>query len=251
MKILVLLLLLTIPAGAETMADFAFRQTPGAALPLDASLLDEAGRPTTLRAVAGGLPLVLALGYLHCPNLCGVVRDDTLSALSRSALRPGRDYALAVVTIDPAETPSQAQAARTDGLARYPVDGAEAGWRYLTGPEPSLRAVQDAVGFRARFDAAAKQFLHPAGLVLATPAGSVAGYVLGVGYTPADLEAAVARARAGVSLRASPILLLCFHFDETTGRYTLAVMKVVRLAAFVTAVGIGVALWRAHRTRIA
>ena len=32
----------------------------------------------------------------------------------------------------------------------------------------------------------------------------------------------------------APLLLLCFHFDETTGRYSLEVMKVLRLAGFVT-----------------
>ena len=36
------------------------------------------------------------------------------------------------------------------------------------------------------------------------------------------------------SQRALPVLLLCFHFDPTTGRYTLAIMKVLQLAGLMT-----------------
>jgi protein SCO1/2 len=45
----------------------------------------------------------------------------------------------------------------------------------------------------------------------------------------------VARAGLGAIARtASPILLLCFDYDAATGRYTPAVMKLLRLAAAIT-----------------
>jgi protein SCO1/2 len=45
----------------------------------------------------------------------------------------------------------------------------------------------------------------------------------------------VIRARAGGIARAAlPILLLCFHFDSSTGRYTLAVTKILRLMGLLT-----------------
>ena len=240
-----MLMMLMATARAEDLSTFAFSQRPGAALPWDVPLLDEGGRVLSLRQVSSGLPVVLALGYLHCPNLCGVVREDALSALSRSGLRAGRDYALAIVTIDPAETPADAARARAESLARY--DASAAYW--LTGPPAGLRALQDAAGLHVRSDPALKQFLHPAGLVVATPAGVVSSYVLGVGYEPADLVAAIARARDGGIGWAAPVLLLCFHFDAASGRYTLAVAKVVRLAAGLTALALGAALLRAHRGR--
>ena len=43
------------------------------------------------------------------------------------------------------------------------------------------------------------------------------------------------------------MLLLCFHFDAATGRYTLAVEKLLRIAAVLTALSIGGTLWLAHR----
>ena len=106
---------------------------------------------------------------------------------------------------------------------------------YLTGVAGNIRAVTEAVGFRYQRDPATGQFLHPAGVVFLTARGTVSNYLLGVGYTPAQVRSAIQRAQAGVLAQVgAPLLLLCFHFDETTGRYSLEVMKVLRLAGFVT-----------------
>jgi protein SCO1 len=43
---------------------------------------------------------------------------------------------------------------------------------------------------------------------------------------------ALARAAAGeIATSASPVLLLCFDFDRMTGRYTLAIIKLLRIGA--------------------
>ncbi len=140
-----------------------------------------------------------------------------------------------------------AAAARHADLLRYPLPGGAADVHYLTGPATSLEALASAEGFHARYDKLLKQFMHPAGLVFATPGGRVSGYLLGVGYTPGALAIAIGRARRHISLLAQPILLLCFHFDATTGRYTVAVLKLLRLAAALTVVTIGGTLFVLHR----
>ena len=234
-------------AHAADLSALAFKQHPGAVLPYDAPLVDETGQTTTLRAAAAGLPLVIVPGYFRCPNLCGTVRDDILNALSQSGMVAGRDYALAAVTIDPAETAATAAAVRHEDLARFPLPGGTADVHYLTGLAPSLDSVATAEGFPIRYDDKLKQFMHPAGLVFATPSGLVSGYLLGVGYAPDALRTAVERARQGVSALAQPVLLLCFHFDATTGRYTLSVMKVLRLAAGLTVLTIGGLFWLLRR----
>ncbi len=250
-RFFLIFLLLATPAWADGMDAFAFDQKPGAQLPLDAAFTDAAGRPATLGALGGalgGMPLVLAFGYFHCPNLCGVVRDDMFAALQRTGLVAGRDYQLAFVSIDPNETPADAAKAEADDAARYPAD--PAGWHFLTGAAASVEAVAAASGYRSRYDAATAQFMHPAGLVFATPAGIVSGYLLGVGYSPGDVAAGLDRAARGeIGQKASPVLLLCFHFDPTTGRYTLAIVKVLRIAGVVTVLGIGAIVFAAQRRR--
>ena len=247
--------LLTLPgaARADDLADYAFAQRSGVAVPLAATFTESDGRRIALGDLTGHRPIVLALGYFHCPTLCSVVRDDLLDALSLSGLRAGADYELATISIDPDETVADAAAAESDDAARYPVAAGGAspappGWHFLTGEAGSVAAVAAAVGFRSRFDAHLKQFLHPAGIVVLTPEGRVSGYVLGVGYHAGDLRSAVTLASSGGIARAAlPLLLLCFHFDAETGRYSLSIMKVLRAAGVVTVLAIGGTLLLAAR----
>src|SRR5579859_6887603 len=112
-------------------------EPPRARVPLDTDLLDEAGRPLKLRQVFAGRPVILDLGYYHCPSLCGVVRADLLNALRPSGLIGGRDYTLVVLSIDPAETPRDAAAAKAADLARLP-GATGGGWHYLTGSPEAI-----------------------------------------------------------------------------------------------------------------
>jgi len=244
-RVLLLLFLLfaSLLAAAAAPPDFAglaYREHPGAQLPLDARFRDETGRDVRLGDLLGGGPSILALVYFHCPNLCGVVQDDLLHALALSGLGTPGDYRLVAISIDPNETSADAARAKAADLARYPTPGADRGWHFLTGDAPSIRAASEAVGFDDRFDPKLKQFTHPTGIVFVTGAGRVSGYLLGVGYQAGDVTAGVLRARSGGIARAAlPVLLLCFHFDATTGRYTLAVMRIVRIvgALFVLTLG--------------
>ncbi|MBN8906686.1 MAG: SCO family protein, partial [Rhodospirillales bacterium] len=195
-----------------------------------------------------GKPAILAVGYFSCPNLCGGVRDDLYNALAQTRMVAGRDYTLIALSIDPAETSSDAAKAKSIDIAQYRLPGAAQDWRFLTGSAAAVGAVADAVGFRDRFDPKLKQFLHPAGLVFVTPGGVVSSYLLGVGYAPQDVRLGVTRASTGtIAARALPVLLLCFHFDPTTGRYTLAVLKLLKLGGALTVLLLGGTLFLAFR----
>lgn len=227
---------------------FAYHEQPGARLPEELEFHDSDERPVRLADLAPGLPLILVPAYFHCPNLCGVVRASLYGALRPLGLTAGRDYGLAVLSVDPSETSADAQLARTRDLAAFGLAGAERNWHYLTGSAQQVDAVAEAIGFRDRVDARTKQILHPAGLVFVTPDGVVSNYLLGVGYTPAQLRSALERARAGrLAAVGAPLLLLCFHFDETTGRYSIEILKVIRLAAVLTLVTVAGLLWALFR----
>jgi protein SCO1/2 len=242
------------PAATPDLAGITYQQKPGSQVPLGTLLQDETGQTVPLRDMVAGRPTILALGYFHCPSLCGVVRDDLLSALSRSGLRAGRDYSLVVLSIDPQEKPVNAIDAKREDLGRYnPPDAAQA-WHYLLGAPDRIQAIEDAVGFHARFNAQLKQFLHPTGIVFLTGTGIVSSYLLGVGYQPGDVSLAVTRARAGgIAKAALPVLLLCFHFDPATGRYTLAIAKLLEVGCVLTVLTLGgtiaLALRRDRRVR--
>jgi protein SCO1/2 len=239
---------LTAAATPPDLGEFAYRQRLGNQLPLDKVFRDETGRSATLRDLLGGKPAILALVYFHCPNLCGIVRTDLFDALARSGMMAGRDYTLIALSIDPSETVADAKQARADDLSRYPLPGEQQASHFLTGSAESVQAVAGAVGFRDRFDPDLKQFLHPAGIVFTTASGAISSYLLGVGYEPGDVRLGVTRAKLGsIAAAALPVLLLCFHYDPQTGRYTLAIMKLLRLAGLITLVTIAGTLFLAFR----
>jgi len=250
---LLIFLLIAVPrvAFGASMPDFSgltYEQKLGNQIPLQEAFRDEAGRSVRLSDLFNGKPLILALGYFHCPNLCSVVRADLFDALHASGMTAGRDYSLVVLSIDPSETSADATSAKADDLQRYPVPGAVKNWHFLTGTAGAVQAVADAVGFHDRFDPQLKQFVHPVGIVFATSTGNVSSYLLGVGYRPGDVRLAVTRAQWGsIAAAALPVLLLCYHFDPTTGRYTLAILKLLDLAAGITVVTLVGTLFLAFR----
>ncbi|WP_428375529.1 SCO family protein [Lichenicoccus sp.] len=224
-----------VSAAPPDLGGLGYAQRPGSTLPLAARLAESDGRPTTLGAMIGQAPTLLVLGYYTCPSLCGVIRDDLFAALSASGLATPRDYHLVFLSIDPAERPRDAARALAADLSRAPTPGAALGWHFATADVSAIGSVSRAVGYHSRYDVSLKQFLHPAGVVVLTPAGRVSSYLLGVGYQPAALRAALGTAREDeIGARASPVLLLCFHYDPATGRYSLAIVKLLRIMGGVT-----------------
>ncbi len=221
-------------------AELAYHPQPGARAPVQLTFQDSDGAPRALESAQAAAPLILVPAYFNCPNLCSVVRASLYGALRATGLRAGRDYSIAVLSIDPAESAADARVAKARDVAAFALPGAQEYWHYLTGTAENIRAVLEVVGFRDRRDPRSRQILHPAGVIVLTSTGVVSSYLLGVGYTPAQVRSAVERARAGdIAAAASPLLLLCFHFDETTGRYSLEVLKLIRLAAILTVLTLG------------
>lgn len=232
----------------SAFADLGFEQHPGAQVPLDVTLHDEQGRPVRLADYLHGLPVVLVLDYLHCPNLCGLVLGNlaqALQGLEHADMKAGRDFQMVAVSIDPRETPADARAAHAKYAARFPDTTR---WHFLTGDAAAIKAVAAAVGFRYRYDKPIDQYAHPAGVTILAPSGRVSRYILGLDYRPLDFRLGLTEASAGeVSAPASQLLLLCYCYDPQTGRYSLAVHRLMQGAGLLTVIAIAVPLLRALR----
>lgn len=235
---LAMLFLLWMPVAWATQApppppDLAqragFDQRLGAHVPLDARFQDADGRSVDLRTLARGKPLLLALGYYRCPNLCDVVLNGMAHTLSRLDLQPGRDFEVAFVSIDPAETPADARQAQAM-LARMHADAHVRHWHFLTGDPDSIAALSHSIGFRYFYDDHLHQYAHAAGLVAITPDGTVAQYFFGVSWPPASLRLALVSASRGqLGTLIDQLVLLCCGYDPTTGRYSLAIGRTMQV----------------------
>lgn len=229
-------------------ADVGFDPRLGESVPLDVEL-SEGGVRISLRRILGGRPAVLALVYYRCPMVCGEVLAGLVRAFGALGLVPGREFEAVVLSIDPREPPSRAQEkkART---ARRPGES----WRFLTGPEDSIRKIAEAVRFRYAYEARSDQYAHAAGIVVLTPDGRVSSFFPGIDYPPRDLRLAIVEAGGGRigSLR-DRVLLLCLRYDPSRGRYSWSVLTAVRglgvLTALALGAGVGVMVLRERRRR--
>jgi protein SCO1/2 len=228
----------SLPAAA--LKDLAFVPHPGARLPLDAALRDEHGRAVQLGDFFDGKPVLLVFDYFRCETLCGTVLEQLSGALGALDLKPGADYALVAVSIDPRETPDDAARMKREHLAQGPLAADLGGLHFLVGTAAEVRRIADAAGFPYRYDPAIGQYAHPAGFVLASPAGTIARYILGIAYRPLDLRLGLVEAsRGSIAAPVAHALLLCYGYDPVTGRYNLAVHRLLVITGLLTIAAIG------------
>ena len=224
----------------KPLREIGFDQNLDAPLPLDAEFRDESGRTVRLGAFFGGKPVALAFVYYDCPMLCSMVMGSITSSLNTISLDAGRDFEVVMVSFDPRETPALAAKTKAEYLRRYDRPGAAEGWHFLTGDQPSIAQVTKAAGFRYTWDEETGQFAHPAGLVVLTPDGRLSRYLFGLDYSPRDLRLALVEASEGrIGNAVDAALLYCYHYDPTTGRYGLVVMRLVRIAGAATVLALG------------
>ena len=209
-------------------------------VPLDLVFNDEAGEPVPLRTFFGDKPVVLSMVYFKCPSLCPMSLRETVTSLKRVKMQAGLDYNVLVVSFDPNDTPDQAVEKKAEYRKMFGRVGFDDGFHFLTGSEASIKKLADAIGFGFRWDEATKQYIHAGGIMVATPEGKMARYFYGVDYAPADLRLALAEAsQHRISSPVNYILLFCFHYDATQGKYTLAIVNILKLAAGITVVLLG------------
>lgn len=223
-------------APGDRLDEVSFEQNLGAQVPPNLVFTDETGTQVTLGDYFGEQPVVLVLSYFECPMLCPLVRDGMVRALTEvTSLQAGVDYAVVNVSIDPAETTMNAANTKTATLARLGQPGAEAGWHFLTGTQDSIQRLADSVGFRYFYDETIDQYAHAAGILVLTPAGKLARYFYGIEYNPSDLRLGLVEASGNkIGTPVDQLLLLCYHFDPSTGKYTGLVMTALRVSGAIT-----------------
>lgn len=229
----------------------SFEQHLGERVPLDAPFVDHTGASAPLGDYLGQRPVVLALVYFDCPMLCSMVLNGLTQSLRTLEFDAGREFDVAVVSFDSRESAGEAAAARAATLERYGRDGSEGGWHFLTGSADSVARLTDSVGFSFVYDEATGEFAHAAGLVVLTPEGRIARYFYGVEYAPRDLRLGLIEAADGtIGGLVDQVLLYCFRYDPTTGKYSAVALNMVRLGGALTVLAIGGFLmvsWRRER----
>lgn len=235
------------------LREVAFDQRVNEQVPLDLVFHDEEGRSVRLGEYFGKQPAILVLVYFRCRDLCPLLLDGVVRTLRAMSFSAGHQYHLLVVSFDPRDTAAIAAARKEELAQRYGRPGGETDWHFLTGEDAAIRSLTRAVGFHYTYDASTGQYGHAAGLVVLTPAGKIYRYMYGIEFSPRDLRLSLVEASGNkVGSVIDQVLLFCYHYDPATGKYSLLVMKVLRLAGLATVGGLAtfiITMWRRDRRR--
>jgi protein SCO1/2 len=246
-----IILLSTTKTGAEVPAalqDIRFDQRLNEQVPLELKFREDSGRVVKLADYFHGKPVILVLAYYQCPRLCTLVLNGLVQGMLEMPLTVGKDFEVVIISFDPRETPELAASKKECYMQRYGRPGAADGWHFLTGEESQIRDLANAVGFHYRFDPAKNQYMHASGIMILTPEGRLSRYFYDVKYSGRDLRLGLVEASQNkIGTAVEQILLYCFHYDPTLGKYSASVMNFIRVGGIFTLVCIAVFVWRLSR----
>lgn len=211
-------------------------------VPLNLTFRDEHGNTVELARYFGSKPVILTLVYYSCPMLCTQILNGLDRSLKNIPMTIGSDFNVVTVSIDPTERPVLAAAKQELYTGMYGRPGAAEGWHFLTGDDPQIKRLADAVGFRYAYDPDSKQYAHASAIMLLTPEGRLSRYFYGVTYPERDLRLGLVDASSGkIGSPVDAVLLFCYHYDPHTGKYGLLISRVLQLSGVLTVVlgGIG------------
>src|SRR5579871_473957 len=219
-------------------------QNLNAQLPLELTFKDETGQIVRLGQYFRQKPVILAFVYYECPMLCNMVLNGLTHSMEKSTLALGKDFEVVTVSINPQEYWKLAAAKKLNYIEKYQGTGSPDGWHFLTGQEENIKKLADAAGFHYKYEPISKQFAHASGIMIATPDGRIARYFYGIEYNPRDLRLGLVEAsQRKIGSPVDAIMLFCFHYDPTTGKYGFVIMNVIRTLGSATVIGLGAMLF--------
>ena len=247
------------PASADSakippeLRDVGIQERLGNSVPVDLlTFQDEDGQKVHLsKYLSRKKPVLLAMAYFGCPNLCTFVLNGLVTSLKELSWAPGKEFEVVVVSIDPTETPTLARAKKRAYLESYGRAESEAGWHFLTGSAADSTQLGKAVGFGFRYDEKEKQYAHGAGLMVLTPDGKVSRYLYGIEYPAKDLKLALLEASNGkIGTFMDRILMFCYRYNAGSHKYSFYAMNLIRAGSAGTVLVFGgylLTFWRRQR----
>lgn len=236
--------LIAADSPATIVQKVGFDQKLGAQMPLDVPLRDESGRLVHLSDyLDGSKPAILTFNYYRCPMLCSKELDSLTRSLRAMTIELGRDFQVITISISPQEPPSLAAAKKRSYLKALDRPGGEAGWHFLTADSRSIAALTDTAGFRYAYNPALDSYAHDAGILIVTPKGRISKYLSGLDYPARSIQAILKASSTGTIGRAITwVKLLCYDYDPSTGKYTLAIMRTVQAGGIATVLALAIAI---------
>jgi len=208
----------------------------------DTTFRDELGRNVPIGSFFNKRPVIVVMPFYRCPGICTQELNGLVDAFKDEKLqyKVGRDFDVVTVSITPKERHDLATMKKREYMDMLAQPGADSGWHFLTGTDPSIHKLAAEVGFHYKYNPVNDQYAHPGGIIVLSPQGVVSRYFFGVGYNPTDLRLSLTEAGQGkIGGVADTFVLACYHYDPATGKYGLAIFRLLQVMGFATVFALG------------
>jgi len=218
----------------QELTDIGIKEHLGGKVSIgDLHFKDDEGKDVTLsKYTSRGRPIILAMVYYECPNLCNMLLNGLTDSLKSLDWTPGDQFDIVAVSINPRETPDLAAKKKAAYIKEYGRPQTASGWHFLTGEESQIKRLASEVGFGYRYDKQEQQYAHAAVIDVLTPEGKVSRYLYGIEFAQRDLRLALTEASSGkIGNVVDRFLLFCYHYDPQTRKYSPIVSRIMQTGA--------------------
>lgn len=190
----------------------------GSKLPLDLKFKDSNGDNVILKNIIEK-PTVIDFVYYKCAGICTPLMIEVSNVVQEVGYKPGQDYEIISISINPEETPEIAAGKKKTILEFSKKNIPDSSWYFLTGDSSSIYKLAETAGFG--YIKTDDGFLHKGVLIVVDKIGRIVQY-LSPGYVketgnfqilPAEFDLAIDKATNGeITPTIAKVLQTCFNF---------------------------------------
>ncbi len=225
------------PTNNVMSAGMGLEQKLGGFIPKDLTFKDESGQVVRIGDLLGKRPTLIVPIFYNCRTGCAMIEDSILKTLVKARhygkMIVGRDLDVIFFSLRPTETPDLARSKKILVMNTYGHPESAKDWHFLTSDLKTAKALAAGIGVSYVYDARNDIVNHPMCTVTATVNGRIAGYTIGTGFPTREEEALLDLAqqnRFSEVPAEQRMMFGCIRMDPVTGKRTIVIEAVVRLA---------------------
>ena len=217
----------------KVLQGVTIKENLGKNVDLGLTFTDENGLQKNFSQILNGKPLILTLNYYRCTTLCSIQLVNLAKSIALLGWPIGKDFNMATVSFDPTDTPEGSKKAQQDYLSiAKQISG---NWNFYTGSQENISKLAEQIGYFYKYDPVSKEFAHAAAIFFISPNGKISRYLYGINYAPNQIKFSLMDASENkIGSPSDQILLTCFHYNPTSGKYDLFAINMLRGGAAIT-----------------
>lgn len=226
----------------------------GEIIPLDAKFATAKGDSITIGdLLIEGKPAILNPVYYHCPMLCSLVLEGVEKAVQQVEWKPGKDYTVITLSIDPEEDHPIAAVTKKEILSVMEDSSIGSGWHFLTGSKSQIDRVVEAAGFNYKLIEDTGEYAHSAAILFLSPDGKITRYLYGIEYEEFNVRSALYEAAEGkIGNTVTKVIMYCYQYDPESDSYVPVAFNMMKLGGLATLIFLAIflgPLWLRERRK--